>query len=422
MKELEIVKTLHKNGHEAYYVGGCVRDMLLGKEPSDIDIATSATDKEVYGIFKNANLVGSSFGVSLISGVEVASFRTEDDYNGRRPQKCSTGASLKEDASRRDFTFNALYYNPITEEIKYFSDGVKDLDEKVVRFIGNADERIKEDNLRILRAIRFAVKLGFALDKETEKAIVRNKHLVGSVSTERVVAEIKKVGNKFSLFVKELDRLGLIGMIFGDIALLKGVPQNPEWHPEGCVWTHTMRVIDTLASDDFVLNMAGLFHDFGKLTTTAVKPNGKIGSLGHEKASVELARLVLRKLKLSNEEVKDILWLVENHMRIKYLLDMKKSKKVALAKDPRIEKLLDLMTADAMLVSMIKESFVIRDEILKLKEDKKTFVEPLITGKDLIDLGMKPSPEFKAILKDLFEVQINESVESKDFLIKRINF
>ena len=231
MKELEIVKTLHKNGHEAYYVGGCVRDMLLGKEPSDIDIATSATDKEVYGIFKNANLVGSSFGVSLISGVEVASFRTEDDYNGRRPQKCSTGASLKEDASRRDFTFNALYYNPITEEIKYFSDGVKDLDEKVVRFIGNADERIKEDNLRILRAIRFAVKLGFALDKETEKAIVRNKHLVGSVSTERVVAEIKKVGNKFSLFVKELDRLGLIGMIFGDIALLKGVPQNPEWHP-----------------------------------------------------------------------------------------------------------------------------------------------------------------------------------------------
>lgn len=206
-------------------------------------------------------------------------------------------------------------------------------------------------------------------------------------------------------------------------------PNNPEHRDrtkykltEGDVWVHTLKVLDNLHTDDFVLNMAGLFHDFGKLTTTAVKPNGKIGSLGHEKESIVLTRPILRKLKLSNEEVRDILWLIENHMRIKYFAGMKKSKKVALTKDPRIEKLLDLMTADAMLVSMIKESFVIRNKISKLKEDEKTFVEPLVTGKDLIDLGMKPSPEFKAILKDLFEIQIDEGVESKDFLMKRINF
>lgn len=420
VKELEIVKTLHKNGHEAYYVGGCVRDMLLGKEPNDIDIATSATDKEVAEIFKNANLVGSSFGVSLVGGIEVASFRTESNYDGRRPYECSTGASLKEDAGRRDFTFNALYYNPITEEIKYFSDGVEHLDKKIVKFIGNADERIKEDNLRILRAIRFAVVLDFELSIDTKAAIFKNKNLLKNVPAERIVAEIKKAGNKFSLFVKMLDNFGLLDTIFGDIASLKSIEQNPEWHPEGDVFTHTMRVIDTLATDDFVLNMAGLFHDFGKLTTTAVKPNGKIGSLGHEKESIVLTRPILRKLKLSNEEVRDILWLIENHMRIKYFAGMKKSKKIALAKDPRIEKLLDLMTADAMLVSMLKESFAIRDEILNLKENRKTFIVPLVSGRDLISMGMKPGPKFKGILEEFFEIQIDEGITEKSDLLYRV--
>lgn len=422
LKEIDIVKKLQKNGYEAYYVGGYVRDKFLNKKASDIDIATSATIKEVYALFNEANYVGDVFGVSLVSGVEVASFRTESGYNGRRPKKTTLGVSLQEDSNRRDFTINAMYYDPITNKIIDPHKGKEDIERRVVRFVGDADKRIKEDHLRILRAIRFAVTLDFDLSIETKIAIIKNKDLLDKVTSERVVMEIRKCGNKFSQFVKMLDELLIVDKIFGNIDALKEIKQNPKWHPEGDVWTHTIRVVDTLATDDFVLNMAGLFHDFGKLITTERKKDGTLGSLGHEGDSVELAKPILRKLKLTNDEIKDILWLIENHMRIKFFLDMKKSKRVALVKDQRIDKLVDLSIADSMTVSKIKENMAVRDAVIELQNDKRTFVDPLVTGRDLIDFGLKPSPKFKLILKDLFDYQINNDINAKEELLKGLNY
>lgn len=422
MREIDIIKKLQKNRHEAYYVGGYVRDKLLGRIPTDIDIATSATPEEVSKIFRNSRFVGESFGVSLVGNIEIATFRTERNYDGRKPSNTYLGVSLEEDASRRDFTFNALYLNPITNEIIDLYNGEDDIKRKMVRFIGNADDRIKEDNLRILRAVRFAATLNFDLDVEAKIAIIKNKDLLDKVSAERIVMEIKKCGNKFSQFVKMLDEFNLIDKIFGNITDLKTVAQNPRWHPEGDVWTHSIRVIDTLGTDDFVLNMAGLFHDFGKLSTTTIKEDGNIGSAGHVEKSVTLVRPILKKLKLTSSDIKDILWLIENHMRIKLFLDMKKSKKVALVRDSRVNKLVDLSIADSMIISKIKENMAVRDAVIELQNDKKTFIEPLVTGKDLIALDLKPGPIFKLILRDLFDYQINNDIKTKEELLKGISY
>ena len=420
-KARQICIELQNHGFQAYFVGGCVRDTILGLEPKDYDVATSASAKEVADIFKYANFVGDVFGVSLVNGIEVASFRSENDYDGRRPNVCSFGATLQDDSDRRDFTFNALYQDPLTGEILDFHYGKEDLANGVVSFIGNARDRIQEDHLRILRAIRFKVMYDFVYDDDTEYALITNERLLSDVTSERIVAEIKKTGGKFSLFVKELDRLGMLGIIFGNVIQLKNVDQSPKWHPEGNAWVHTLRVIDTLASGDFVLNMAGLFHDFGKLMTTEVKENGKIGSAGHEKVSVDLTLPVLKRLKISNTEIEDILWLIKNHMKIKFFLEMKKSKQVVFAKDPRIDQLLDLLLADSMSVKQIKDSTVIITEIRKLQNDVRTFVVPIITGRDLIDLGMKPGSQFKQVLDVLFEIQINDGVTCKEDLLQMVH-
>lgn len=419
MKEIDIVKKLQNNGFEAYFVGGCVRDMILKKPPKDVDIVTSATPEEVSKIFETSFFVGESFGISLVNGVEVATFRSESSYDGRRPGNISFGSSLEEDSNRRDFTFNALYFDPIKDNIIDLHNGIEDLKNGIVRFIGNAEDRIKEDHLRILRAIRFSVTYGFNLDKDTIEAIKKWSSLVRIVSSERIVAEIKKTGNKFSEFIKKSDELLVLDKMLGNIALLKEVPQDSRWHPEGDAWTHTLKVLDNLHTDDFVLNMAGLFHDFGKLTTTVVG-DCKISSHGHEEESLRLTEPILLGLKLSNKEIVDILWLIEFHMRIKHFRIMKKSKKIELAKDERIDKLTELSIADSMIEGNLSEALLVKEEILKLKEDKRTFASPVVNGMDLISIGLKPGPNFKEILDYLFEVQINEGITEKSVLLEMI--
>lgn len=419
MKEIDIVRKLQENGFEAYFVGGCVRDMILRKPPKDVDIVTSATPEEVSKIFETSFFVGESFGISLVSGVEVATFRTESSYDGRKPKSVHFSSSLEEDSNRRDFTFNALYFDPIKDKIIDLHYGIEDLETGTVRFIGKAEDRIMEDYLRILRAIRFASVYGFTLDEEAVSAIKENKHLLHSISAERITAEIKKTGNKFHKFVELLYDLHVIDEIFPYASALKNVPQNAVWHPEKDVWIHTLKVIKNLQTDDFVLNLAGLFHDFGKLTTTK-NEDGKITSKGHEADSVMLALPILKMLKVSNKEAEDILWLVENHMKIKHFLEMKKSKRIALAKDERTVKLAELSVADSMTEKALEKNTEIRDAILELRKDEKTFVAPLVSGNDLIALGMKPGKVFKTILDDLFDKQINKGITSKEELLEYV--
>src|SRR5580700_5732628 len=337
---ISIVRTLRERGHKAYLVGGCVRDLLFGREPADYDVTTDATPDEVIRIFPDTYAVGAQFGVvlvplpeSLVSQdendvVEVATFRSDIGYSdGRHPDRVVFSEDPKEDVERRDFTINGLLLDPLTNEVLDFVGGRKDLNAGIIRTIGDPERRFAEDKLRMLRAVRFAARFDYVIEPETLRAIQQLAAQIHQVSRERVRDELSKMlteGHARQAFIL-LDRTGLLHEVLPEIEAMKGVAQPPQFHPEGDVFVHTLLLLEKLPHPcPVTLAWGALLHDVGKPPTFRVAPD-RIRFDGHVDVGVKMAEEICERLRFSNDDTRQILALVDNHMRFGHVTRMKES-------------------------------------------------------------------------------------------------
>jgi putative nucleotidyltransferase with HDIG domain len=415
----EIIKRLHQNGHEAYLTGGCVRDRLLGRTPKDYDVATAALPGQILEYFPNSVAVGAKFGVVLVPGneakVEVATFRCDHDYlDGRRPESVSFTRSAKQDVERRDFTINGMLFDPAQGRCLDYVGGRADLEAGLVRAIGKPRERFAEDRLRMLRAIRFAARLGFAIEVETLRAIQDQAAKIEEISAERIRGELNRVLTEggarrgFEL----LDDTGLLEVLLPEVAAMKGVPQPPRFHPEGDVWLHTLLMLSQMDNPSVPLAWGVLLHDVGKPPTLRFAE--RIRFDGHVEVGVRMAEHILERLRFSHDDRDQVVALVANHMRFMNVMDMRGS---TLKKFMRIESFdehLELHRLDCRGShgSLDNYEFVRR----KLEETPVEELRPprLLTGGDLIAAGYSPGPAFKEILNRAEDAQLEGVFESKE--------
>jgi len=340
------------------------------------------------------------------------------ESDGRRPDSVEF-SSMKEDAMRRDLTMNALFFDPISEEIFDFTHGEKDLMNGLVKFVGSPKRRIEEDKLRMLRAIRFTSKFDFKLDEASWGAIKKHAGEIDSVSQERIHDEMNKMlmAPKPSIGIEMLRASGLLEPILPEVEKLWRCEQAPKWHSEGSVGVHSMMTLDAVRkeTDNVILLWAALLHDIGKPATFTIE-DGMIKAHGHDKAGAEIARDILNRLRFSSKETNDIVWLVENHMRIKYAKEMKKSTLRRLVADERLDSLVIVSKADTESAICAEPCLTKLDWVEKVKsfvgtlEDQIELPEPLISGRHLIDMGFKPGPLFKEILNHISELQLGEEI------------
>ena len=430
---VEIVRVLRRAGHQAYFAGGCVRDLLLGRVAKDFDVATSATPDVVMGLFEKTFAVGAHFGVVLVCvemvgaeiATEVATFRHDGAYSdGRRPDAVQFSTDAREDVLRRDFTINGMLMDPVVFEetgdaaaaVLDYVGGREDLAAGVVRAIGEPRLRFEEDKLRMLRAVRFAARLGFEVDGDTAAAIRRTAGEIGQVSCERIREELTRILTEggarrgFEL----LYELGLLEAVLPEVVRLRGVEQPPEFHPEGDVWVHTMMLLERLgyagAPVTATLAWGALLHDVGKPATFQHLPGDRIRFNGHVEVGVRIAEVILGRLRFSNEETAQIVALVKNHMRFGDVMEMRESTLKRFLRLPQFEEHLALHWLDASschgdlrLYGFAKERF----EAAPVEELRP---KPLVTGYDLIAAGYRPGPEFKAMLEAAEDAQLEGRV------------
>jgi len=431
---LRIVRHLRELGHEAYFAGGCVRDLLLGVEPKDFDVATSATPDRVQGAFPRTEAVGAVFGVVLVIQVvagervatEVATFRHDGAYSdGRRPDAVRFSLDPREDALRRDFTINGMLYDPTAvegqEAVLDFVGGRGDLEERWIRTIGRAETRFTEDKLRMLRGVRFAARLGFNLFDTTAEAMVKMAGDVAQVSAERVRDELTKIlteGNARRGF-ELLEDTGLLAVLLPEIEAMRGVEQPPQYHPEGDVWVHTLMLLDHLPKGaSATLAWGMLLHDVGKPATFTppdpAKPGDRIRFNRHVEVGVAMARAILSRLRFSNEEAAQILELVEHHMQFGDVMKMRESTLKRFLRMPHFDEHLALHRADCL--SSHGGLGMYEFAKLKLEELGEEQLKPklLVTGADLIASGYKPGPAFKAMLETAEDAQLEGQIATKE--------
>ena len=415
----EIVHRLRGLGHEAYLAGGCVRDMFLGTTPRDYDVATDALSEQIKARFPDSVAVGAKFGVVLVrSGsaqVEVATFRREHDYlDGRRPESVSFTRSAKEDAQRRDFTINGLLFDPVEEKYHDYTGGRKDLESRLIRAIGSPAERLAEDKLRMLRAVRFAARLGFDIESKTMEAIRAHREEIGEISAERIRDEMNRILTEggarrgFEL----LDETGLLSAILPEVGAMKGVPQAPEFHPEGDVWTHTLLMLEQLENPSVTLALGVLLHDVGKPAT--IRFAERIRFDGHVEEGARLTVQALERLRYSRAEIEQVTALVQHHMRFGHVTQMRESKLKKFLRLPDFGEHLEIHRLDCLSShrNLANYDFV-RGKQAELPTEE---LRPprLATGEDLIAAGYKPGPAFKKILTELEEAQLEGTVTTKD--------
>jgi putative nucleotidyltransferase with HDIG domain len=411
-----VAGTLRQAGWQAYFVGGCVRDLLLGREAKDFDVVTNAPPGEVIELFPGANLVGAHFGVVLVGRVEVATYRSDGSYgDGRHPDRVRFETDPAKDVQRRDFTINALLMDPVTERIIDLVDGRADLERGIIRAIGHPEKRFEEDHLRMLRAIRFAARFGFEIEPATFAAIRRHADQTHRVSAERVRDELIRIlveGGARRGF-ELLDSTGLLHEVLPEVEAMKGVEQPPEYHPEGDVWTHTLLMLDGLKDPTPELAFGVLLHDVGKPPTFRVAPD-RIRFDGHVEAGVELGRRILGRLKFPNDSIDHILALVNNHMRFMDVYRMKESTLKRFLRMPRFEDHLALHRLDCLGSngSLDNWEFVCR----KLAELPPDQLRPprLLTGDQLKHAGYEPGPLMGKILAAVEDAQLEGVITSSE--------
>jgi poly(A) polymerase len=410
-----IVRELRTNGYSAYFVGGCVRDLLLGKPAQDFDIATDATPSQVLQIYPRAHRVGAHFGVVLVDGVEVATFRSDSSYSdGRHPDEVRYETNPIQDAKRRDFTVNALFLDPLTGEILDFVDGRADLRNGTIRAIGDPHERFREDHLRMLRAVRFASRFGFTIEPATANAIRELSPRASSIAAERIRDELVRIlveGGARRGF-EMLDDLSVLKTILPEVAQMKGVEQPPEFHPEGDVWIHTLIMLEMMQNPTPTLAMGVLLHDVGKPPT--FRRTDRIRFDGHVEAGVEIARDILTRLRFSNDDLEQVLLLVANHMKFKDAPRMKASTLKRFMRLPEFDEHLELHRVDcASSHNMLDNYEFVRE---KREEYGTEQIAPLrlLTGKDLIAAGYSPGPWFSDVLSAAEDAQLEGRISTKE--------
>jgi len=419
-----ICETLRRNRHQAFLVGGCVRDLLLSREPADYDVATDATPEQVIGLFPEHVAVGAQFGVILIPReelrVEVATFRSDIGYSdGRHPDRVTFSKAAQEDVQRRDFTINGLLMWHDTGEVLDYVGGQADLQAKLIRAIGEPDRRFTEDKLRMLRAVRFAARFGFEIESDTFRAIRRHVKEVGQVSPERLRDELTKMlteGAARRAF-ELLDETGLLQQVLPEIAAMKGVEQPPQYHPEGDVWIHTRMMLEGLPFGvSPTLAWGILLHDVGKPPTfkSPSETGDRIRFDGHVDVGVRMAEEICRRLRFSNEDTNQILALVDNHMRFKDVESMHASTLKRFVRQPHFDEHLALHRLDCLSSNRHLESYEFIRRFINETPPEQVRPERLITGDDLQAMGFKPGPLFSQILGSLEDAQLEGQVKTRE--------
>jgi poly(A) polymerase len=438
-KATEIVRTLRDHNYAAYLVGGCVRDLLLHREPADYDVATDATPDEVMRIFPRTWAVGARFGVVLVpvdgarhqqeqvvrsahddnaSGVvEVATFRSDGLYtDGRHPNEVTYTRDPKEDVQRRDFTINGLLLDPINNEVLDYVGGRADLKAGIIRTIGQPERRFAEDKLRMLRAVRFAARFGYLIDSATLAAIRALRSQIHQVSRERVRDEIVKMlteGHARRAF-ELLDETGLLKEALPEVDRMHGVEQPPQFHPEGDVWVHTLLLLEALPEQaPATLAMGALLHDIGKPPTFRIAPD-RIRFDGHVEVGVKMAEEICRRLRFSNHDTEQIASLVANHMRFADAKEMKPSTLKRFFRLPRFHEHLELHRLDCLASHGDLSLYKYAREKLAQMPAEQIRPKPLLSGDDLILMGYRPGPQFKAILSALEDAQLEGRLHDAD--------
>ena len=426
---LNIARRLAAAGHTVLFAGGCVRDMVRGMEPHDYDIATTATPEQVQRLFPKTVPVGARFGVVLVQEgdhqFEVATFRTDEAYlDGRRPTAVHYGTP-EQDAQRRDFTINGLFYDPLTEKLLDYVGGQADIARKVIRTIGEPRQRFTEDKLRLLRCVRFASNLEFEIEPATVTAMREMAAQIDVVSAERIRDELVKIftrpnaGRGFEL----LDESALLRQILPEVAAMKGIEQPPEFHPEGDVFQHTKLMLDLMAEAArvdprppearIVLALAVLLHDVGKPSTFERAPD-RIRFHEHDKIGAEMAQKILRRLRFPNDVIEKVCICVGEHMRIRNVQVMRPAKlKRILARETFADELelhrLDCLTSHGNIANyefLRAKAAELPPEVLK--------PAPLVTGHDLLALGFAQGPLLGQVLRELEELQLEERMQSRE--------
>ncbi len=430
---ISLVMELRRRGHQAYLAGGCVRDLLLGREPADYDVATDAVPDEVMRIFPDTFAVGAQFGVVLVplpAGgvaskascvVEVATFRSDLGYSdGRHPDQVRYSKDPREDVQRRDFTINGMLLDPANDAVLDFVGGRADLQAGIVRTIGDPPRRFSEDKLRMLRAVRFAARFGCEVEAETFAVIRKYAADIRQVSRERVREELAKMlteGHARRAFLL-LDETGLMHEVLPEIEAMKGVQQPPQFHPEGDVFVHTLLLLENLPHPcPPTLAWGALLHDVGKPPTFRVAPD-RIRFDGHVQVGVKMAEEICRRLRFSNDDTEQILALVDNHMRFGQADSMKDSTFKKFVRMPRFDEHLDLHRMDrlASFGSLASYEFV-RQRMAEIPPEVMR-PAPLISGDDLIAAGYKPGPRFKAILAAVEDGQLDGQLSNKEDAVR----
>ena len=419
-----ICETLRRNGYQALLAGGCVRDLLLGRMPVDYDVATDALPDQVMALFPDSVAVGAQFGVVWIPGdgfkIEVATFRSDGHYSdGRRPDQVIYAKTPEEDVKRRDFTINGLMMRPEGGEVLDFVGGQADLKARLIRAIGDPDRRFTEDKLRLMRAVRFAARFGFAIEPETFAAIRRHAHDIRVVSTERLRDELTKLLTEgaarrgFEL----LDEAGLLAEVLPEVAAMKGADQPPQYHPEGDVWTHTLLMMEGLpAEPPATLAWGVLLHDVGKPPTfrPVAETGDRIRFDGHVDVGVRMSEEICRKFRFSNEDTDQILALVANHMRFKDVEQMRPATLKRFVRLPRFEEHMELHRLDCSSSNRRLGAYNFVRKLLAETPPEQIRPSKLLTGDDLREMGYRPGPVFSQILACLEDAQLEGKVTTVD--------
>jgi poly(A) polymerase len=417
-----VVRRLRDGGHTAYFAGGCVRDMLRHVAPKDYDIATSARPEEVQRLFPRTVAVGAHFGVICVlehgRQFEVATFRSDGAYiDGRHPEAV-TFSSPREDAERRDFTVNGMFYDPIGHEVIDFVGGRADLDRRLLRAIGDAGSRFREDRLRMLRAVRFAAGLEFEIDPATWEALQRQAAEIHSVSAERIRDELVRIFLSPNRVrgLDLLDQSGLLGQIIPEMLALKGCEQPPQFHPEGDVWVHTRAMLGLLPAEVTApLVFSVLLHDIGKPPTWSLDPaEGRIRFNAHDKVGAGMTRAIMERLRFSREEIEATVEAVDQHMVFKDVQRMRVAKLKRFMARPGFEQEMELHRVDCQSSHAMLDNY----EFLRRKQEEfanePLIPPPLVNGNDLIALGWTPGPKFKEVLDAVQTRQLEGALKTRE--------
>jgi poly(A) polymerase len=417
----EVAARLREQGHIAYFAGGCVRDMVRGLVPKDYDIATDARPEGVQTLFPRTFAVGAHFGVIIVleNGFqfEVATFRSDDAYiDGRHPSAVRF-SSPKEDAQRRDFTINGMFYDPVAENVIDFVDGCADIDAKLVRAIGDPAQRFTEDRLRMLRAVRFGTTLGYQIDKTTWEALMANAPSINQISAERIRDELSRI------FVSPnrvrgwdlLDSSGLMRAILPELDAMKGVLQPEQFHPEGDVFVHTRLMLHLLPEKVPVpLVFAVLFHDVAKPVTAMVDATGRIRFNDHDRIGAQMTEAIMRRLRFSSAEIEATVEMVRQHMVFKDAPNMRVAKLKRFMARPTFDEELELHRVDCESSHRMLDNY----EFLQRKREEfanePIIPPPLVRGDDLIALGLKPGPKFGEILEAVETRQLEGTLRTRE--------